>query len=292
MKVRVPASSANLGPGFDCLGIAWQLYNNLEFDTECEGTVITGCDEIYRNTDNPAYISYDLAMKMAGMETGNLHIHFGRCDIPVTRGLGSSAALVVAGAVAANEINGLGCSDSDILDIATAVEGHPDNVAPALFGGMTANIMEEGRVYSEECLVSKRFCFSVLVPDFQVSTALARSVLPLEVAMKDAVFNLSRTVLVVRALETGDSELLRVSMKDRLHQEYRKSLIPGYDRAMSLAADYGLAGMCISGAGPAMLAVADDRKALKAFSEAAAEQLPGWAAYRMEIDRNGTQVLG
>ena len=148
MKIRVPASSANIGPGFDCYGIAWQLYNELDFELRDRGLSITGCENRYCNRDNLAYTAYKSVLERCGIKPVGLHIHFGKADIPVSRGLGSSSALLVGGVMAANELHSLGLSRNELLDIATALEGHPDNVVPALMGGLSASALVAGKPVS------------------------------------------------------------------------------------------------------------------------------------------------
>lgn len=161
MKFRIPASSANLGPGFDCFGIAWQCYNEIEFIPRAEGLVISGCDEKYCNEQNLAYKAYRAAMIWAGQRESGLEIHFGRTDIPVSRGMGSSAALIVGGVMAANALQGLELSGSELLAIATSVEGHPDNIAPALFGGFTVSAMDGIAAITTHFPISEKLFFTL-----------------------------------------------------------------------------------------------------------------------------------
>ena len=164
MRVRVPASSANLGPGFDCFGIAWQLYNEIEFYHSPE-LVIKGCPEQFRNEENLAYLGYLSVLRAAGLPEEPVGISFLSTDIPVCRGLGSSSALIVGGALAADRLYRLGLSKRELLHIAAAVEGHPDNVAPAILGGLTASIMDEaGSVVTVSFTLSDKLCFTALIP--------------------------------------------------------------------------------------------------------------------------------
>ena len=215
MIVRVPASSANLGPGFDSFGIAWQLYNEISFQLSDE-TEILGCAEGYQNEENLALRAYRRVLERCGVrEEGGVSIRFGKTSIPVSRGLGSSAALITAGVMAANELYGLGLSRDELFLLATEVEGHPDNVAPALYGGLSVSAMAGGRAVTRRFPVSDKLFFTALIPPFELSTALARSVLPESVSRADAVFNVSRGALVLRALGDGDAELLAFAMDFR-----------------------------------------------------------------------------
>lgn len=290
MKIRVPASSANLGPGFDCFGLAWQLYNEIEFEL-CDELVISGCPEQYLGADNLAYRAYAAAVEAAGRSPRGLRIHFAASDIPVSRGLGSSAALTVGGVLAADRLHSLGLSRQALLDIATAVEGHPDNVAPALFGGFTASSMAEGRAVTAHYALSGKLFFTVLIPDFELSTALARLVLPAQLKREDAVFNISRAALLLKALETGDGALLSLGLEDRVHQPYRQALIPGYDRAKELVLRCGGLGMCISGAGSTLLCISLDSAFSGKMASTMASEFPAWRVLPVLPDSKGATVL-
>lgn len=286
MIVKVGASSANLGPGFDCFGLAWRLYNAMEF-TPSGTLLIEGCDERYKNADNLAYAAYAAALAAAGRGAQPVRIRFLQSDIPVSRGLGSSAALIVGGVLAANELNALGLSGDELFSVASAVEGHPDNVAPALFGGLTASVMDGDRAVTARFALSAAWRFTVLIPDFELSTRLARSVLPASVARGDAVYNVSRSALLLKALETGDAGLLALGLQDRLHQPYRSPLIPGYDRAQALALELGAAGVCISGAGSTVLCFSTDEGFSEKMKDAMGEELPKWRVLAVEPDTEG-----
>ena len=290
MIVRVPASSANLGPGFDSFGIAWQLYNEIDFQITEDGFSISGCAEQYQNENNLACRGFRRVLERCGIPYTGVAIRFGRCAIPVSRGLGSSAALIAAGVTAANELYELGLSRSELLLLATEVEGHPDNVAPALYGGLGVSAMDGGRAITRRFPLSDRLHFTALVPPFELSTALARSVLPESLPREDAVFNVSRGALLLRALGDGDAELLAFAMDDRIHQRYRATLIDGFHTARNEAQESGAAGICISGAGPTILCVSE-RPDFPARMETALElALPGWEFLELTPDLDGARV--
>ena len=291
MKFRIPASSANLGPGFDCFGIAWQCYNEIEFIPREEGLVISGCAEKYCNEDNLAYKAYRAAMAWAGQRESGLEIRFGRTDIPVSRGMGSSAALIVGGVVAANAIHGLELSGSELLAIATSVEGHPDNIAPALFGGFTVSAMDGIAAVTTHFPISEKLFFTLLIPDFELSTELARSVLPEAVSRQDAIFNISRSALLIKALERGDRQLMRIALEDKLHQPYRTKLIQGFETAESAAKKLEAMGICISGAGSTLLCIADRPDFSAEMEEALKESLPGWKVLGVKPDLQGVKMI-
>lgn len=289
MIVRVPASSANLGPGFDSFGIAWQLYNEIDFQI-AEGLEISGCAEKYQTEDNLAYRGFRRVLERCSVPFEGVAIRFGRCAIPVSRGLGSSAALIAAGVTAANELYELGLSRSELLLLATEVEGHPDNVAPALYGGLGVSAMDGGRAITRRFPLSDRLHFAALVPPFELSTSLARSVLPAEVSREDAVFNVSRGALLLRALGDGDAELLSFAMDDRIHQNYRAKLIDGFKTARIEAQECGAAGICISGAGPTILCVAEHPDFPARMETALELALPGWEFMELTPDLDGARV--
>ena len=291
MKFRIPASSANLGPGFDCFGIAWQCYNEIEFIPREEGLVVSGCEEKYCNEDNLAYKAYRAVMAWAGQRESGLEIRFSRTDIPVSRGMGSSAALIVGGVVAANAIHGLELSGSELLAIATSVEGHPDNIAPALFGGFTVSAMDGIAAITTHFPISEKLFFTLLIPDFELSTELARSVLPVNVSRQDAIFNISRSALLIKALERGDRQLMRIALEDKLHQPYRTKLINGYDSAEAAAKKLDAMGICISGAGSTLLCIADRPEFSAEMEKELKESLPGWKVLGVKPDLQGVKMI-
>ena len=291
MRILVPSSSANLGPGFDCFGIAWQSRNEIFFERS-DTLSIEGCAVEYANSVNLAWLGFSKAMELSGKPCEGVHIRFGKAEIPICRGLGSSAALCVAGVAAADALYGLQLGRQGILDAATAVEGHPDNVAPAICGGLTASMMDGRRAVTVNFPIDESLRSTALIPDFQLSTAMARAVLPKEVSRADAIFNVSRGALLLNALGSGDLELLGIAMDDRLHQPYRWELIHGSAAANNIARQCGAAALCISGAGPTILCVTDDEGFTERVRDALAPQLPTWEVRELKIDREGVQVEG
>ena len=291
MIVRVPASSANLGPGFDSFGIAWQLYNEIDFQLlEEGGLAIYGCEEQYQNENNLAYRGFRRVLDRCGVPFTGVAIRFGRCAIPVSRGLGSSAALIAAGVTAANALYDLGLSRAELLLLATDVEGHPDNVAPALYGGLCVSAMDGGRAITRRFPISERLCFAALIPPFELSTALARSVLPQTLPREDAIFNISHGALLLRAFGDGDAELLSFAMDDRIHQNYRAKLIDGFKTARIEAQECDASGICISGAGPTILCVADREEFASRMETALGLALPSWEFRELTPDLDGARI--
>lgn len=291
MRVRIPASSANLGPGFDCFGLAWQCWNEIEFIPGGDKLKINGCPERFQNRENLAFRGYLAVLEACGLKEEPLSIEFLKTEIPVSRGLGSSAALIAGGAAAANALHGLGLSRDELLRIATPIEGHPDNIAPALFGGLTVSAMEDGRALTAAFPLSSKLFFTALIPDFELSTERSRSVLPASVPRADAIFNVSRAALLLKALGTGDGALLGLALQDRLHQPFRTKLIPGFNRVRGLAEGLGAAGLCISGAGSTLLCVAMGPDFSREMASAMAADFPDWQVRPILPDVQGVQVF-
>lgn len=288
VTVRVPATTANLACGFDTLGCALNIYNVLRFapsDTLC----FSGCPEEFRNEDNLAWQGFKAVYAHLGLPAPAVQIDI-QGDIPVCRGLGSSAALIAGGAMGANILSGAKLTASELLSIATPVEGHPDNLAPALLGGLTASMVAEGQVSSVRYPVHPALRFVVLSPDFTLSTHLSRGALPKEVPFADAVYELSRLALLPKAFELGDTELLSRVLSDRLHQPYRRPLVAEYDRVEQAANALGCHAVALSGAGPSILCVTDDvsfaakmRGAVKGFTH-------GWRVSDLRVDESGARA--
>lgn len=292
VTIRVPATSANLGPGFDSFGCALALYNTYTFEQISGGLEISGCDEEFRNRDNLSIVAYRYAMEALGLPMEPLSLTID-AHIPVCRGLGSSSAMIIGGVMAANVLHGSPLSREELLRLCTVVEGHPDNLAPALYGGMTASLMRGGMPVTACFPLSEKLRFFALVPPFHLSTQTARAVLPQRVPFADAVFNVSHAALLLRALETADIDMISLALDDRLHQPYRKGLIEGYDIAEQTARACGVRAFCISGAGPTCLCIADNDAVGERLSEAVAKQeaLPGWQVLALRVDTEGAKVL-
>ena len=206
VTIRVPATTANLGPGFDAFGCALSLYTDVTFEETDFGLEITGCDEAFTGPDNLAYTSYCAVLASLSEEIRGVKIHI-ESQIPICRGLGSSAALLVAGAMGANVLRGCKLSTQGLLNITNAMEGHPDNLAPAFYGGLTASMVDNGLPVTVSFPLHPDWDFIALVPDFNLATSLARSVLPKDVSRADAIYNISHGAMVLKALELGDEKL-------------------------------------------------------------------------------------
>jgi homoserine kinase len=264
--VKVPASTANLGPGFDCLGMALDLYAWIEMDFAIKTKVILYGEQMLGIPLDKSNLIYKVAQMVfveAGVSHPELEIAM-YSEIPLTRGLGSSASAIIGGMFAANALIGNALSKDKIFQMATQLEKHPDNVGASLFGGFVVASWDGVRAEYIRIAPHERLEVLVAIPEFQLSTEFARRALPKEVFMKDAVFNLSHSSLLVAALCSGQLEMIRHAMQDLLHQPYRAALIPGMTTILREATDHGALGVALSGAGPTLLALIDKQSCEKA----------------------------
>ncbi|HMZ42036.1 MAG TPA: homoserine kinase [Anaerolineales bacterium] len=252
LKIRVPATSANLGPGFDCLGLALDLWNEITFEPAEKLTYhVTGegAEKLNKGTKNLLTKSYSNLYEFCGKKVSPVRI-CAHNEILMSSGLGSSAAAIVSGLFGANEMLGSPLSQSELLKFASDMEGHPDNVAPALFGGLVVSVMAGEEIISHRYEVPE-LTIVIVKPIVEWLTKTARAVLPKSVSRADAVYNIGRTSLVVEALRTGNLALLQKVMDDRIHQPYRLRHISGGTAAYKKARQFGAA--ALSGAGPSII---------------------------------------
>lgn len=297
ITVRVPGTSANCGPGFDALGVACTIYNELDLTLyrdphlfiEVEGE---GAETIPLDERNIAWKAAQLLLRRADAPFRGARMRMRNC-IPLARGLGSSAAAIVAALVAANAAIGAPFDRRALLQMATELEGHPDNVAPALYGGVTASVMADGKADTLSFLPACPLQLVVAVPDFNLSTKRARQALPESVPLADAVYNVSRAALFVAALCKGEPRYLSQALADRLHQPYRMPLVPGMQDVLDAARRAGALGAALSGAGPCLIAFTQTRGAEigAAMVEAFAPHGVEARSLLLDIDAKGAAVL-
>jgi len=260
IRVQVPATTANLGPGFDCLGMALELYNIVELIQVPYGLTIEvtgeGTADIPRDVDNLVFKSAQRVFEQVDFKPTGLKIRLIN-QIPVARGLGSSTAAIIGGVIAANLLTGGRLSLKDIISLASSIEGHPDNVAPAVLGGIVISVQADGELKNMKIQPPQGIKCVVAVPDFILATKTSRDVLPSQVAFQDAIFNLGRVALLVAALQRGDFSLLGTAMEDHLHQPFRSVLVPGMKKVLAAAKLAGARGVTLSGAGPSVIALTD-----------------------------------
>ena len=259
IKFKVPATSANVGPGFDCFGLAYSFYNEYRIE-KSKTMLIEGCDPAHTTKDNIFNVAFNATMKKL-KKKGSYHVYYNP-NIPASRGLGSSASVIVAGCKTANLLYGgiKKLSDDEIFQIASKIEGHPDNVAPAIFGGLTASTkLLDKTFYHKKFKVSNKLHFTVLIPDFKTSTEMARKLLPKSYKKEEAVAMLSHSVLMIEALQNGDFNLLKTVCKDYIHEPYRKKLIKDYNYIRRTIEEKGDAVLLISGSGPTLLIISKNK---------------------------------
>jgi homoserine kinase len=295
VTVKVPATSANLGPGFDTLGIALSYYDELEVEVIAEAKVTVevigeGAGEVPEDESNLVAASLLHTLRHFGQSVPGLKLT-AHNHIPHGRGMGSSGAAVVSGIVAAKGLlAGIAkVTDEDLLAIATELEGHPDNVAPALFGGLTIAWQDETGPKHKKLFVHRGVSPLVLVPSFKMSTALARSLQPESVPHDDAVFNVSRSALLIAAM-TQSPELLLAATEDRLHQTYRASAMPKTDELIQLLRSNGFAAV-VSGAGPSVLVLANGPTDRLAAAKLVEKHSKEWRAHLLAVDFKGATVI-
>lgn len=293
IEVIVPATTANIGPGFDCLGMALNLYNKVIFEEiEDDDLQIYGCEERFNNKENLVYTSLIQAFKKLRYTPDTGFKITMDCHIPESRGLGSSAACILAGVIGANELSNSKLSKEEILKIATEIEGHPDNITPALFGGMTVSIQEQDSIHFSKLPIQNNFRIYGLIPNFTLSTKESRAVLPKEVSFHDAVFNVGRTALMLASLMNGDLDLLNFSIDDKLHQNYRASLIPEYHLIIEKLSALDIKGSFLSGAGPAIIVIAgkDNSGLIDRIQERMLKLENKWTVKEFRMDTHGALI--
>lgn len=293
IKVRVPATSANMGPGFDSLGIGLTLYNEFGFKEIESGLKFNGIPEEFCNEENIIYVAMKHCFDKAGYKIKGLEISELTQDVPISRGLGSSSTCIVGGLVGANEIMGGRFSDDELLDMAVEIEGHPDNVAPALLGGMVVAITEENKTFYDKVNVKDGLKFIAVVPNFRLSTEKARSVLPKEIVLKDGVYNVSRAALMVASFTSGKFELIKHACKDAFHQNYRSKLIPGFEKVYNKSYELGALGCYLSGAGPTIMVVIDekDERFSNKLKQFLSQENLQWDILELSLDSEGATII-
>ncbi|HET7853465.1 MAG TPA: homoserine kinase [Candidatus Methylomirabilis sp.] len=257
----MPGSTANLGSGFDVLGLALGLYNTIEIEKIAHGVELTvegeGAEHLQRNAERSLVVrAARAAFAHLGVTPPGLRIHL-KNEIPLKRGLGSSGTACLGGIVGAAALVGQPLSPADILRLALPLEGHPDNITPSLVGGLTATCVSEGAVRYVKIPIPKAIQIVAVIPDRELSTAEARRALPPQVPLADAVYNVGRAAMLVGALVTGDLGLLDEATRDRLHQPYRAKLLPGMDEVLETGRRTGALAAFLSGAGSTVVALVD-----------------------------------
>ena len=284
LEVAAPATTANLGPGFDCFGLALDIWNRMEVQPgEHDGgseTVVEvngqGAGELSTDGNNLVYRAMSFLFQEADLELPPVRI---RChnEIPLQRGLGSSAAAIAGGLVAANALCSCPFTPNELLEMAATLEGHPDNVAAALLCGLQLVVTDQQQLYTAPISLPPGLHAVLFIPDMRIATSEARAVLPASVSLEDAVRNLGRAALLVAGMATNHPEYLAVATQDWLHQPYRESLFPAMKLLFQAARDAGALGVFLSGSGSTVLALTDGREMTVAYEMAEAAKQAGVA---------------
>ncbi len=291
VKIISKATSANLGPGFDCMGICLGLSNTLTFEEYDDAIIVNNYADTMKNRQNLIVSSFLKASDIIGYSPKGLKLSV-KTSIPLSRGLGSSATCITAGVLAAFILGGEKVNLDEIFDISAMIEGHPDNVSPNIYGGMTLSYTkEDGKFSYIKFNTDKKYKFVAMIPDFKLSTEKSRQVLPESYTRQDAVFNVSRNSMLIYALQNGDNEVLKDALHDKIHQPYRKSLIKNYDEITSLLLENGAIGTYLSGAGPTIMGIIDSDSSYSNISSALRNSpySMGWNCEMLTIDKSGIE---
>jgi len=295
VSVRVPASTANIGPGFDCLGIALNMYNVAEFELTDSGLEIDITDSasyIPVSENNYVYLGFKRVFDEAGETFNGVRIVL-KSDIPVTRGLGSSSASIVLGLMGANRILDDRFTKEELLYMAYELEGHPDNVAPALMGGFTVAVPDIKKVAYTKTEIPSNIKFAAMIPEFYFNTKKSRGILPKYVPFKNATYNIAHAALLTSAVSKGDFSLFSVAVKDRIHQRCRFSRIKSGEYIVRNAKRFGALCGYLSGAGPTVIAIVDkDYEAFeKQMNSLIETNLSGWRLEMLSADNEGAVYI-
>lgn len=294
IKVRVPATTANMGAGFDSFGMALAMYNEISIEETKEGIEILeeGQLSLIPIEDNLIYTSFINILHKYGYKYKGFKINVTKCDIPMSRGLGSSAACIVGGIMAANAIMRNTMSVDDVINEAVKIEGHPDNIVPAVVGGMNVSIVQDNKVMHSKINVPSELVFVVMIPSFKLSTENARGVLPKNYSREECVFNISRAAMLISAMNNCELDKLRISMQDKIHQGYRKAFIRNMEEIFNNAEKFGSLAEFISGSGSTLIAIIDRKNYefennIKGFLNSLEDK---WIVHILKPDPEGVKV--
>ena len=257
VKVKVPCSSANLGPGFDCIGIGLNLYNTFDISEIDNGLLIEGCPKEYQNTNNIIYKAMEIVFKEVSYNPSGIKI-FIKSDIPISRGLGSSSSCIIGGMIAANYLSGNKLSKETIANLATKMEGHPDNVVPCLLGGLVVSLFNGRETYYEKIDFNSKIKFFAMFPNFNLETKKSRNILPEKLDFKLAMSNIASSSFLVASIANNNFKNIKQSMENVIHESFRETLIPNFSDIKEKALSLDALGVYLSGAGPTIMAIVSE----------------------------------
>jgi homoserine kinase len=291
-SVIIPATTANIGSGFDCIGMAVSMYNAFKFDfTKNNGLTFANVENRFANENNLIYTTFCTIMqKYQQPLPKNLQIESLQNDIPIARGLGSSSTCIVAGLIAANEFADLKLSLNELVLLATNIEGHPDNVAPAILGGLVATACDENNAVFQKVIPAGKYCYYAIIEDNEVSTEDARAVLPQQLTYNNAIFNISRASLLMRAFEQGLTDQISFVTNDAIHQQYRLPLIRNYQTLQPLLKNQAFVTHWISGSGSTIFAMATLENEITCDKILASVNIEKMLIQKIAIDSKGAHV--
>lgn len=290
VQVRVPATSANVGCGFDTLGLALSLYTTFTFEEIDHGLIWEGCEPQFQNEDNLIYKSFQETLHYLNKKVTGVKITID-CNVPVSRGLGSSSTCVIGGIVGAYALSETPIDRNEILKLATAIEGHPDNVAPAIFGGLCVSCIVDEEPITVRYELNERFIFQALIPNFETLTSEARKALPVALPFQDVIYSLSHLPLVIHAFANYDLVMLKKVMGDKIHEPYRKKLIHEYEDVKKICENIDSQAFFISGSGSTLLNVLKDKEDAFIIESELKNLKYHWESVILSADRSGFKIL-
>ena len=288
VRIKVPATSANVGVGFDTLGLAVTFYGYCDV-TLSDTLTITGCPKEFQTEENLIFQSYKHVLDDLHREVIPINLVIDS-EVPFARGLGSSAVCIVSGVLAANELHELNLSESELVAYCTQIEGHPDNVVPALLGGLSASYQLDERIFYQHYPVDNSYRFVAFIPDLTLETSVARGVLPESYPLKTVVSNQAKLLCLLEALKTGNASHLNDFLADGIHQPYRKTLIDEYDIVENIAKESGAKGFYISGSGSTLMGIYQKTVDIEAINQSLSGLKHRWKALDLVVDYKGAEV--
>ena len=291
IKIKVPCSSANFGPGFDSIGVALNLYNTFSICEIESGLIIDGCPLEFQTADNIVYKAMEIVFKKVNYIPSGIKILI-ESDIPISKGLGSSSSCIIGGMVAANYLSGNKLSKEDLINLATKMEGHPDNVIPCFLGGFIVSFFDGEKTYYEKIPFESKIKFFAMYPNFNLSTKKSRNVLPKQLDFKFAMSNIAASSFLVASIANNNLNNIKHSMKNVIHENFRENLIPNFLEIKNKALELNALGVYLSGAGPTIMAITsqdnlDFKNSMDSFFESLEND---WTIKELSICTNGTTI--